>query len=505
MLSIFIPLGIMISLAFVVSTLILKQDISISGKTLLRFSSDMSAVSWRATKKAALLVNRRCPDMLDALTRTRAFTPYIRDIGVLENGEMTCSFVSGEKRQPFSQLSGLTLPALLPERMILVAKRMAEGPDRPVILYAEKISAQKAVFTIVDSQYIQELMDILAAERSSVFRLTMGNGNAIVSGVDSGEKPFLTQRFTSANGDIHLRVETSFSTLSAWWLQNLLIFILLSLCFSFLFVLLYRRWRQKSLSLGREIERGIANNEFQVHYQPVFNVGRSACGGAEALLRWPQPHGRFISPDIFITAAENEGKIVALTRHLFDLIAKDVSRWKVPEGFYISVNIAPEHLISDDFVSDVMALKERLAKLGLILELTERSLIAEPAKVSAKLELLRSQQVEIAIDDFGTGYCSLSYLQQLPADYLKIDRTFINTIDTSGSDVPILDTIITLSQNLGLQVVAEGVSSKHQLRYILDQGVNYIQGYLYARPMSSADFMVWLDKDVQQQNRIVSE
>jgi EAL domain-containing protein (putative c-di-GMP-specific phosphodiesterase class I) len=113
---------------------------------------------------------------------------------------------------------------------------------------------------------------------------------------------------------------------------------------------------------------------------------------------------------------------------------------------------------------------------------------------------LREKGVLIAIDDFGTGYCSLSYLQQLPADYLKIDRTFVDTIDTSGSDVPILDTIIMLSQRLGLNTVAEGVSSEHQLRYILDHNVGFIQGYLYAKPMNSADFTVWLDTRGNEQN-----
>lgn len=505
MLSILIPLGVMIFLALLVGTLLLKQDISLSAKTLLRFSSDMSAVSWRATKKASLLVNSACPEMLEALTRTRAFTPYIRDMGVLDNGRMTCSFVSGEESQLFSRISGQSLPASLPERMVLVVERLAEGPERPAILFVERISPGKAVFVIVDSQYVQELMNILAAERASVFRLGFGQGNALVSHDATGEAPFLTRRFSLAGGAIQLWVETPFSTVSVYWLQNLLFFIPLSLCCSFIFVLLYRRWSQKRLSLGREIERGIANGEFLVHYQPVYNARLGTCGGVEALLRWPQPDGRFISPDIFITAAENEGKIVALTRHLFRLIAQDVRHWKVPADFYISVNIAADHLIADDFLSDVTTLQARLGEVRLVLELTERSLIAQPEVVSSTLALLRSKAVAVAIDDFGTGNCSLSYLQQLPVDFLKIDRTFINTIDTSGSDVPVLDTIITLSQKLGLHVVAEGVSTAHQLRYILDHDVNYIQGYLYARPMSSVDFMTWLAKDVRQQDRIIHE
>lgn len=103
----------------------------------------------------------------------------------------------------------------------------------------------------------------------------------------------------------------------------------------------------------------------------------------------------------------------------------------------------------------------------------------------------------------GTGYCSLSYLQQLPVDSLKIDRTFIDTIDTSSDDVPVLDTIITLSQRLGLNVVAEGVSTQHQLRYILSHGVGFVQGFLYARPMGTNDFMSWLGKSAQRQNGLL--
>lgn len=95
------------------------------------------------------------------------------------------------------------------------------------------------------------------------------------------------------------------------------------------------------------------------------------------------------------------------------------------------------------------------------------------------------------------------YLQQLPVDSLKIDRTFIDTIDTSSDDVPVLDTIITLSQRLGLNVVAEGVSTQHQLRYILSHGVGFVQGFLYARPMEANDFMSWLGKSAQRQNGLL--
>lgn len=399
MLFIAVPLIVMILVGLLAGIFQLKRDIAVSANTLLRFSADISAASWQVARKAARLAESSCTDTLKELSRTRAFTPYVRDIGFLENGDITCSFVTGTERYHFSRLAGLSLPASYPERWLRSIGSMAEGPDRLVVVYVKKVAANKAAFVIVDSQYVQELMEILAAERASAFSLTFGAG--------------------------------------------------------------------------------------------------------EALMRWPQPDGRFITPDIFITAAENEGMIIPLSRHLFELIAHDVINWTVPDDFYISVNISPAHLMDDGFIQDIEALRTRLGTITLMLELTERSLIVEPSQVAEKLSTLREKGVLIAIDDFGTGYCSLSYLQQLPVDSLKIDRTFIDTIDTSSDDVPVLDTIITLSQRLGLNVVAEGVSTQHQLRYILSHGVGFVQGFLYARPMEANDFMSWLGKSAQRQNGLL--
>lgn len=504
MLFIAVPLIVMILAGLLAGIFQLKRDIAVSANTLLRFSADMSNASWQVAGKAASLAERSCTDTLKELSRTRAFTPYVRDIGFLENGDITCSFVTGTERYHFSRLAGFSLPASYPARWLRSIGSMVEGPDRLVVVYVKKIAANKAAFVIVDSQYVQELMEILAAERASGFSLTFGAGDAITSAATLYGKAFLTQWFTSTDHSIQLMVRTPFSTLSAYWLHNLFIFVPLSLCFSVGMILLYRRWHLKRLSLAREIERGIACNEFTVHYQPVFNVKRGSCGGVEALMRWPQPDGRFMTPDIFITAAENEGMIIPLSRHLFELIAHDVTNWNVPDNFYISVNISPAHLMDDGFIQDVEAFRAHLGIITLMLELTERSLIVEPSLVAEKLSTLREKGVLIAIDDFGTGYCSLSYLQQLPANYLKIDRTFIDTIDTSSNDVPVLDTIITLSQRLGLNVVAEGVSTHHQLRYILSHGVGFVQGFLYARPMRATDFMSWLDKSAWRQNSLLN-
>ncbi|ELW3333419.1 EAL domain-containing protein [Salmonella enterica] len=490
--SILLPLVLMSLLALPISIFQLKQDIILSANTLLRFSEDMSATSWRVTAKAIKLTAKHCGEILNELNHTRAFTPYIRDIGLLDNGYLTCSFVSGSRKQIFPFPEGKTVPVPLPEKWVSTSNMLVGGPGRPAIIYGKKATANKAAFVIVDALYVQELMNVLAAERTAKFSLQFGAGDVLISQPTVDVKPFMRLNYHVPAQQIYLSVSIPLSTITTRWLQNLFILIPVSLCLSFTSVFLYRRWQRQRLSLAKEIAKGIENEQFVAHYQPIYNVNRNRCGGVEALLRWPQPDGRFITPDIFITAAENEGMIVPLSRHLFRLVAQDVKRWRVSQGFYISVNISPLHLMHDDFITDVEQLINDLGKVSLMLELTERSLISNSAQVNEKLTLLRAKGVQIAIDDFGTGYCSLSYLQQLPANYLKIDRSFVDTIDTSSSDVPILDTIIVMSKKLGLNIVAEGVSSQHQLRYVMNKGVGYIQGFLYAKPMSSTDLMTWV-------------
>ena len=131
------------------------------------------------------------------------------------------------------------------------------------------------------------------------------------------------------------------------------------------------------------------------------------------------------------------------------------------------------------------------------LELTERSLLSDGEDVVQKLQLLRSEGIHIAIDDFGTGHCSLSYLQTFPLDYLKIDRGFVNAIESTTGEAPVLDAIITLSHKLGLKIVAEGVENATQLHYLKARGVMFIQGYYYARPMDSRLFMSWMQQEGQ--------
>jgi EAL domain-containing protein (putative c-di-GMP-specific phosphodiesterase class I) len=240
-------------------------------------------------------------------------------------------------------------------------------------------------------------------------------------------------------------------------------------------------------------------DEFQVHYQPLYGQATGRCEGVEALMRWERPGVGPVRPDIFIAAAEAEGMIVALTRHLLTLIERDVRTWATPPDFRIGVNIGPEHLSSAGLVPDIQAFVASVAARRplIVLEITERSLISDNGQARRNIDALRAKGLRVAIDDFGTGHCSLSYLQEFPVDYLKIDKGFVQAIESAGEEAPVLDVIITLSSRLGLAVVAEGVETQRQFDYLKARGVAFIQGYFFARPMPSAEFARWYAEDAQ--------
>lgn len=304
----------------------------------------------------------------------------------------------------------------------------------------------------------------------------------------------LIYQASSSRYPLSVTLIASPSELILAWRQVMLIIMPMAIIFSILLMMLMANWLQRRISWRDEIRRAIASGQFRAHYQPVYDNRLQRCSGAEALLRWTTPDGNGIRPDIFIGAAEAEGMIVPLTRHLLDLIAEDVQAWQVEPGFHLAINVAADHLQHPDFVDDMLHFADRVKdkQFLITLELTERSLIKDGVEVARKLEQLRGCGMKVAIDDFGTGHCSLSYLQTFTMDYLKIDRGFINAIESLEGRTPVLDAIIQLSHELELEVLGEGVESALQFSYLQRRGVVFIQGYYYARPMDNAALIAWL-------------
>jgi diguanylate cyclase (GGDEF)-like protein len=261
---------------------------------------------------------------------------------------------------------------------------------------------------------------------------------------------------------------------------------------------------QSRHALEWALRRAVERNEFELVYQPQLCLRTGRVIGVEALLRWMSPTRGLLTPYHFIAGLEEFGLINEVGEWVLQTACKQICKWHALdlEPMRIAVNVSAQQF-EDPMLLDKIrsALKEtKLPPEFLELELTESCLMSDPAQASALLREIRDVGVRIAIDDFGTGYSSLTYLHEFPLNALKIDKNFVQSVESRDRGGPISKMIIGLGQNLGLEVIAEGVETEAQLEYMREHGCDVAQGYLYARPESPEDLTPWL-----QANQCVSE
>ncbi|TVQ08320.1 MAG: EAL domain-containing protein [Leptolyngbya sp. DLM2.Bin27] len=243
------------------------------------------------------------------------------------------------------------------------------------------------------------------------------------------------------------------------------------------------------LQLEQELRNAIDRAELVLYYQPIFHLETRAIYGFETLVRWQHPDRGLIAPDSFIPIAEETGLIVPLDRWVLVEATRQLAQWhqRYPHcaRLTMSVNFSVKDLLHSDLLDD---LHQVLAQTGLAghhlnLEITESTLIEDIQAMVVLLQQLKSYGFTVTIDDFGTGYSSLSYLHQLPVDALKIDRSFVMAMEASRRNSDIVETIITLSNRLGLAAIAEGVETRAQLEHLHQLGCELGQGYWFAKPL----------------------
>ncbi len=241
------------------------------------------------------------------------------------------------------------------------------------------------------------------------------------------------------------------------------------------------------MELEKDIQRGLAQQEFVLHYQLQVDA-QGAPVGAEALIRWQHPQRGLVSPGQFIAVAEETGLILHLGQWVLDTACQQLLQWAANEataGWTMAVNVSALQFSQDDFVETVA---QAVADSGidarhLKLELTESMLIDDLQQVITKMRNIKAMGVSFSLDDFGTGYSSLTHLKRLPMDQLKIDQSFVRDLLTDPDDAVICQTIVALGHNLGMQVIAEGVETPGQRDFLAGIGCDAFQGYLFARPL----------------------
>jgi EAL domain-containing protein (putative c-di-GMP-specific phosphodiesterase class I) len=232
--------------------------------------------------------------------------------------------------------------------------------------------------------------------------------------------------------------------------------------------------------------------EFEVHYQPIVEASSGRIVGAEALVRWRHPQRGLVAPDVFIPLCESTGLIRRLGALVFSSAAHQQVAWaQAGHGLRISVNLSARQLRSAELLPDLAA---ALRTSGadprqLQLEITESMLLGQDDELLALFQALQDLHLGLALDDFGTGYSNLAYLQRFPIDTLKIDKTFIQSLQNNRA---LAELIVSMARLMRLRVVAEGVETQEQLAWVRAQGIEFCQGYLFARPLPVADFSALL-------------
>ncbi len=244
---------------------------------------------------------------------------------------------------------------------------------------------------------------------------------------------------------------------------------------------------EQKRSLEIDLRAAVRNGDFELFYQPLVDLKSRRVVCFEALLRWEHPSRGMISPEVFVPLAEESGLIMQLGDWVLRQACAEAMAW--PEHIRVAVNLSPLQFRNPSLVPAVM---NALASTGLKpsrleLEVTETALLAAEHSNKKILESLRELGVKVSMDDFGTGYSSLGYLQHFQFDKIKIDKCFIQDIHKTDCNAAIVQAIVSLSQGIGINTIAEGVETEEELRFVMKQGCNEVQGYLFSRPLTATD------------------
>jgi diguanylate cyclase (GGDEF)-like protein/PAS domain S-box-containing protein len=253
----------------------------------------------------------------------------------------------------------------------------------------------------------------------------------------------------------------------------------------------------------QHIETGLrqvlANDELRLHYQPQIDIRSGQVVSVEALVRWQHPEFGMIAPDRFIPIAEEIDMIIPIGQWVLETAMAQLAVWRAAGAteLRMAVNLSAHQLRKDTIVADItnVLVKHKLGK-ALELEITESVAMQYPEQNARLLAELRQHGIELAIDDFGTGYSSLSYLKLLPLDRLKLDRSFVKDIETDSNDAAISAATISMSHELGLTVVAEGVENEAQLVLLSSMGCDLVQGFYFSKPLAAEECFRFIQRNL---------
>lgn len=438
------------------------------------------------------LVGKPCSEAHLALRKQAASLQTVRSIGLVQDGILYCSSIFGARDIPIHQLQP-SLPSAQPLLLLSNDSSLLKGSPILIHWFPTREDGQSGVMEIVNIGLLTDLM--LEPERPLITGAMLSVGNRhLVYGTGVVETlPALANemRFGQPSDQFPFTVSVKGPGASELALRHLPSQFPLALMLSLLVGYIAWLATASRMSFSWEINLGLAAREFELFCQPLVNAKTQQCEGVEILLRWNNPRQGWISPDVFIPIAEEHGLIAPLTRYVLVETQRQLALFPPNPQFHIGINVAASHFHHGELIQDLNRYWFKAHPVQqLVIELTERdSLPEEDYRIVRELH---RKGVKLAIDDFGTGNTSLSWLEKLHPDMLKIDKSFTTAIGTDAVNSTVTDIIIALGKRLHIEMVAEGVETPLQALHLRQRGVNILQGFLYAKPMPVKEFPQWL-------------
>ena len=505
LLVIAIPVLIALQLAAVHSRKEQERHVALLASEVLNRSEQVSTqIVWAESLLTEPSVRPCSPRHLQLMARMTAEMPFLIALGHIEQDRLLCSTFGlhgsglpvgppefrsrlGRDIRPAVPLPGIT------EHKLLLTTEPTSGytaiihPDVPVNIQANDPSLSVGVYSPSSLRALSRrgLFDPAWHER-------LGTRSAVQ--FFDGQHVVAIQRSEQYDYAAYAAITVEHFDRGTACLMLLL--VPLGIGAGFILALIVFRYTQHRLSMLWHFRRALRREELFLVYQPVVDLASGRWVGAEALLRWRQADGTLVPPDVFIAMAERNHLINQVTARVIQLFIRDLHvMLRQRPDFHISVNFSASDLERLDLARKLheTVTAADLQPGQIQVEATERGLL-NTDQTRSVLQYLRTQGMRIAIDDFGTGYSSLSYLTTLEVDSLKIDKSFVETIGTDAATSQVVAHIIEMAKSLRLKMIAEGVETQDQADYLRAHGVQYAQGWLFARPLTALDLIRGLEQ-----------
>lgn len=438
------------------------------------------------------LVGQPCASAHFLLRKQAASLQTVRSIGLIKDGILYCSSIFGYRDVPINQLQP-ALPSTKPLLLLSTDQSLLKNTPVMIFWYPTTTDGQSGIIEIINiglltNFTLEPVSPLITGASLSVGQQNLIYGKSVTDILPEADDE---ERYHQSSDHFPFTITVTSPGAAQLALHYLPSQLPLALMLSLLVG--YVAWLATAnrMSFSWEINLGLAAREFELFCQPLLDADSNKCIGVEILLRWNNPRQGWISPEVFIPIAEEHNLIAPLTRYVMAETQRQLGLFPADSKFEIGINVAPSHLRHGVLLKDLNQYWFNTHPVQqLTIELTERDALQD---VDYRMvRELRRKGVKIAIDDFGTGNSSLSWLERLHPDVLKIDKSFTTAIGTDAVNSTVTDMIISLGQRLHIELVAEGVENPRQAQHLRQRGVHVLQGFLYAKPMPIKEFPRWL-------------